>query len=997
MTGRAVLAALVTVLFAGPVLSRAASATTVVPIAADDLAREADAIVVGTVTAINSAWRPTEDRIVTYVTLSVDEVLKGAPRTHLTIRQAGGTIGDFEAWIVGSPEFEVGERVVLFLHRNDDGTARVAHLYQGKFSLVVDPASSAEHAVRDLRPPGVRVLPGWFGPRAPVPDFHEITDLRARVLAAVSQAARAGQHGRSIVDAHIAEETVSQANFTYLGSPSRWFEPDTGAPVRMLMDQTGEPGTQGRAFDAVRAAYGAWSNVPGSSFRYEDTGLTATRGFRQDSQNVVTFGDPFNEISPPSGCSGTVAYGGFFRLTASQKIVNGTLFIRIIEGDVVIADGWNGCGFYEIFNNFAEVVAHELGHVLGLGHSSGDSIMAPIAHWDGRGARLSADDVAAMQFIYPAVGPDLAVTAVGNPPASTAVGASFTASDTVTNQGTSGAGSSTTRYYLSLNTQWDTGDARMTGSRPVGDVTAGSISSGTASVTVPSIATGTYYLIACADDAGQVSESNEGNNCRAAATTVQVAGTPPPPPPAGGADLVVTEIANPPSSASAGGTFGARDWLLNQGTAAAGAFVTRFYLSLDGVRDSADTLLIGSRSIPGLSPGATSKGTVTVLIPGGTPSGLYVLIACTDDLNQVGESNEANNCRASQTRIQIGTGSSTATLTVRLAGTGTGSVSGPGISCGSDCAETFAAGSSVSLTATAGGAAAFSGWSGGGCATANPCTMSITGSVEVTATFTTAAPADLVVSVVGNPPSTAAPGSGFTASDTVVNQGGAAAAGNTTRYYLGVGAQRAAGDVLLLGSRTLASLGAGAASPGTAPVTIPATVAAGIYYLLACADDLGQNAESNETNNCRASAATVQIAAAPPPPPAGGADLVVTEMFNPPASAAAGSTFGARDWVLNQGTATAGASMTRYHLSLDAVRDAGDVLLTGSRSLGSLSPGSTSKGSITVGIPAATPAGLYYLLACADDLGQVGESNEANNCRVSQTRVQVTGGLAVTR
>jgi hypothetical protein len=45
----------------------------------------------------------------------------------------------------------------------------------------------------------------------------------------------------------------------------------------------------------------------------------------------------------------------------------------------------------------------------------------------------------------------------------------------------------------------------------------------------------------------------------------------------------------------------------------------------------------------------------------------------------------------------------------------------------------------------------------------------------------------------------------------------------------------------------------------------------------------------------------------------------------------------------------------------------------------------------TVTAPVATPRGLYYLLACADDLGQVPESNDANNCLASRTRVQIGG------
>jgi subtilase family serine protease len=103
----------------------------------------------------------------------------------------------------------------------------------------------------------------------------------------------------------------------------------------------------------------------------------------------------------------------------------------------------------------------------------------------------------------------------------------------------------------------------------------------------------------------------------------------------------------------------------------------------------------------------------------------------------------------------------------------------------------------------------------------------------------------------------------------------------------------------------------------------------------------------------------------------------------------AGGKFNLTDTVFNQGQAAAGASTARYHLSVDATKSAGDVLLIGTRSVVSLAPGTASTGSRSVTVPSVTPAGIYYVLACADDLAKVGESDNTNNCMASAVTLTV--------
>jgi len=230
------------------------------------------------------------------------------------------------------------------------------------------------------------------------------------------------------------------------------------------------------------------------------------------------------------------------------------------------------------------------------------------------------------------------------------------------------------------------------------------------------------------------------------------------------------------------------------------------------------------------------------------------------------------------------------------------------------------------------------------------------------------------------PPPTVAPGKSFTVSDSVKNVGSVSSGGTTTRYYLSADSRPDGGDRLLTGTRSVAALASGAASNGTVSVTVPGTTPAGSYFVLACADDKYAVTESNEGNNCLASTAQVQIVLP---------DLVERSMEDPPLSVVRGTGFTVTETVLNRGLGAASISTTRYYLSINTRKDAGDTLLTGSRSVAALAPGATATGSATLTVPSSTSAGDYYLIACADDSGAVVEADETNNCRLSIDKIQI--------
>jgi hypothetical protein len=196
----------------------------------------------------------------------------------------------------------------------------------------------------------------------------------------------------------------------------RWFNFDGGNAVSWLAHQDGQPGLAGGGFTEFQRALQAWNNESATPIRLTYGGTTdATAGFeRFDSRNVILFDDPNQDIEGTFDCAegGTLAIGGPWSDPDSTGTFNGQRFVRIQGADIVMNDGIE-C---RISRSAApgllveEVYGHELGHGLGMGHSSEnenetngilrDALMYFRAHDDRRGARLGSDDIAGIRVLY---------------------------------------------------------------------------------------------------------------------------------------------------------------------------------------------------------------------------------------------------------------------------------------------------------------------------------------------------------------------------------------------------------------------------------------------------------------------------------------------------------------------------------------------------------------------------------------------------------------------
>jgi len=120
------------------------------------------------------------------------------------------------------------------------------------------------------------------------------------------------------------------------------------------------------------------------------------------------------------------------------------------------------------------------------------------------------------------------------------------------------------------------------------------------------------------------------------------------------ANLVVTALNNPPATATPGSFVTVADTVQNQSRIPAGSSRTQYYLSVGTVKGAGDKLL-GGRAVPALAANATSSITsLQLMVPTSTVLGTYYLLACADDTQLVAETDEAGNCRASTSTVEVG-------------------------------------------------------------------------------------------------------------------------------------------------------------------------------------------------------------------------------------------------------------------------------------------------------------------------------------------------------
>ncbi len=512
--------------------------------------------------------------------------------------------------------------------------------------------------------------------------------------------------------------------------------------------------------------------------------------------------------------------------------------------------------------------------------------------------------------LIPPPAPDLQITTVTAPAASSPAGA-VNVTATLRNAGNLAAGAFVTRFVLSRDSTLDlAGGDVVVGSTSVNALAGGASLVRIVGLQIPAqLPTGAYYLFAITDADAQVDERSESNNIFASATPVAVVNGG-----AGEPDVLVVSstVAGAALPVDTSGELTLRVTATVRAAAGAtGPVQVGVYLSRNRVLGDADDVFVGEYTVSlnaAVPASATDVRTLSFTIPAGLAPGSYSVLVRADDAFDLDERNEVNNTFAGPVvtaptpadlsisftpnagSIPRG-GFITGTLTLRNAGQ---TPAGPfAFRVGLTADATIDAGDATLLTGLqeTGGDVQLTGLAGLQTVTLAgfrlPVPFGFTpGAYRVFAavdeagavnesnennnTFVSALASVTVsnVSPNGNPAQpdfalSASPLAGqyvpgqtikgqFVLTNLGVNAGSPAVAA-----YLSLNNTFDASDILLTSSAL--TPGESAADSGSRLIAgrlvIPTFVGSGAYYLILVADQAGQVAELNETNNTAVSAA----------------------------------------------------------------------------------------------------------------------------------------------
>jgi hypothetical protein len=157
-----------------------ARATVMVSMPLEDMVQGATAIVharvarVGTRLALDAERGPMPHTVSELVVL---EWLKGEGGHQITVDELGGEVAGLGMAIAGTPQYRVGDEVIIFLRTTEEGSWRTLGMVQGQFVVRHGVPGTPDEVIRDTSSVGFATWDG--GPMSIVEGGRESAELGA--------------------------------------------------------------------------------------------------------------------------------------------------------------------------------------------------------------------------------------------------------------------------------------------------------------------------------------------------------------------------------------------------------------------------------------------------------------------------------------------------------------------------------------------------------------------------------------------------------------------------------------------------------------------------------------------------------------------------------------------------------------------------------------------------------------------------------------------------